>query len=323
MMVDEIAKLGLMIGGFLASKDMLNKLLGPTAEYLGEGMRHLVARSRQNVGTILSAAWKKLGDKLGEPGQVNPRILKHIIDEGRFIEDEFAAEYFGGLLASARTKGGQDDSLLPLLDLVKSMPVIQLRLHFIIYDLVARLPYGRETADRPDLWNGLILTLDAVELVEALSLETGSRELRAHEAVLGLIDAKLIEGQYALRLGEVQAAWVQDMPVGKELVVRPNPKGADLFLKALGLRQMRPDVITSVVVEDRLLEPVKAAMMAPVPARHTYEVITDPVETALDEMEHKVDELVDELKDEIETLRDQTDEAGVQPRPSDDDGGSA
>jgi hypothetical protein len=42
-------------------------------------------------------------------------VFKQIWDEGRFIEDELAVEYFGGLLASARPPDGKDDRILPFL----------------------------------------------------------------------------------------------------------------------------------------------------------------------------------------------------------------
>ena len=69
LMSDELARIGLTAAGLLASKDMLNKLLGPTADYLGDGLRDLVKRSCDNVGRVFSAAWRKLGRAVDQPGQ--------------------------------------------------------------------------------------------------------------------------------------------------------------------------------------------------------------------------------------------------------------
>jgi len=124
-MPDDLPSLGLAIGGILASKDLLNKLLGPTAEYLGENLKGVVERSAKNTARILQVAYGKLKDRLGDNGQVPPRVLKGVIDEGRFVEDALATEYFGGLLASSRSETG-DDTVLPYVNLVKSMPLIQL-----------------------------------------------------------------------------------------------------------------------------------------------------------------------------------------------------
>jgi hypothetical protein len=59
----------------LASKDVLNKLLGPTADYVGGEMKGLVEKCNVNIGSILARAVKRLGTRLDEPGQVSPRIL--------------------------------------------------------------------------------------------------------------------------------------------------------------------------------------------------------------------------------------------------------
>jgi len=120
----------------LASKDMLNRLLGPTADYIGEKLEGLVKKCDINLGRIFTHAVKKLGPKIDEPGVVNPRVLKQVWSEGAFVEDELAAEYFGGLLASARTPDGKDDRVLSLLSTVRDLSVYDLRLHYLIYSLV-------------------------------------------------------------------------------------------------------------------------------------------------------------------------------------------
>ena len=107
-MVDSSTMVGTGIA-LLASKDLLNKVLGPTADYVGEEVKHLVERANVNLGTIFKSAERKLGSKVDSPGAVNPRVFKQIWDEGRFIEDELAAEYFGGLLASSRSPDGKNE----------------------------------------------------------------------------------------------------------------------------------------------------------------------------------------------------------------------
>jgi len=47
-------------GGILASKDILNKLLGPTADYFGLGTRNLVQKSVENLNRIFLAAFEKV-----------------------------------------------------------------------------------------------------------------------------------------------------------------------------------------------------------------------------------------------------------------------
>ena len=73
--------IGTAITAYLA-KDGIAKLLGPTADYLGKELRNLTERRIQSIGRIFSNASEKLGNKLEEPGQVPPRILKTVMNEG-------------------------------------------------------------------------------------------------------------------------------------------------------------------------------------------------------------------------------------------------
>ncbi|NAZ18194.1 hypothetical protein GT020_19410, partial [Glutamicibacter soli] len=90
-------------------KDGLEKLLGPTADYLGGELQEFTKKRINNVGKIFKKAENKLGDKINSPGGVPPKVLKTIINEGSYSDDELAAEYFGGVLASARTELTRDD----------------------------------------------------------------------------------------------------------------------------------------------------------------------------------------------------------------------
>ena len=128
----------------LASKDMLNRLLGPTADYIGGEVKGLVEKCNVNLGRIFDDAVKKLGRKIEEPGAVNPRVLKQVWSEGAFIEDELAAEYFGGLLASARSGDGKDDRMLMPLAAIRDLSVYDMKLHFLVYSLMRAFFVGSE-----------------------------------------------------------------------------------------------------------------------------------------------------------------------------------
>ncbi|MCO7613300.1 hypothetical protein NJH83_24005 [Pseudomonas chlororaphis] len=126
------------------SKDGVAKLLGPTADYLGGELKTFVEKSQKNIASIFKRAENKAGHKLDEPGVVNARVLRHVIDEGRFTEEELFAEYFGGVLASARTSDGVDDRGVYYAQIVQSMSVYQLRLHYLVYYLMWNLAKGRQ-----------------------------------------------------------------------------------------------------------------------------------------------------------------------------------
>lgn len=110
------------------------KLLGPTADYIGEGVKDWVDLRRQNVNRIFDAAEYKIDlEQLDEPGAVPPRILKGVMDDGSFMEDEVGSEYFAGLLAASRSPEGNDDSSVPSVALIGRLSSFQLRAHFVLY----------------------------------------------------------------------------------------------------------------------------------------------------------------------------------------------
>ena len=143
-MVDPITMSAGAVAAAYLSKDGVAKLLGPTAEYLGGELKSLVEKSQRNVGAIFKSAATKAGDQLGKPGVVNARVLKHIIDEGRFTEEELFAEYVGGVLASARTEDGVDDRGVYYAQIIQSMSVYQLRTHYLFYYLIWNLAKGQQ-----------------------------------------------------------------------------------------------------------------------------------------------------------------------------------
>jgi hypothetical protein len=110
------------------------KLLGPTADYVGEGVKSWAQHRVENVQRIFNAAEYKLDqDVLSEPGAVSPRVLTGILDEGSFREDEVGVEYFAGVLATSRSRGGYDDRGATAIAVLDGMSTFQLRAHYVLY----------------------------------------------------------------------------------------------------------------------------------------------------------------------------------------------
>src|SRR5438046_2288692 len=99
-------------------------------------MKNLIERCNINVGRIFASAWRKLGARLEQPGGVNARVLRAVIAEGAFCDDELAAEYFGGILAAARGEDLSDDRATTFLALVRDMSIYQIRLHYLCYSVL-------------------------------------------------------------------------------------------------------------------------------------------------------------------------------------------
>jgi hypothetical protein len=124
-----LAILGSAVGG----AKLVEKILGPTAEYVGTGLRAWTERRVQNVAAIFNKAQEKLGGNIEHEAAVPPRVLKEILDEGSFCDDELTAEYFGGILASSRTPTGRDDRGATYLRLTSELSTYQIRFHYICY----------------------------------------------------------------------------------------------------------------------------------------------------------------------------------------------
>lgn len=135
----EPTTVGLAALGAYLSKDAINKLLGPTFDYLGDEFKAFTQKRVENVGKIFSNAEKKLGDKLHRPGQVPPKVLKTIINEGSYADDAIATEYFGGVLASSRTEVGRDDRGDRLAKMIDNLSAYQIRSHYLIYSTISEL----------------------------------------------------------------------------------------------------------------------------------------------------------------------------------------
>src|SRR5664279_502578 len=98
-MTDPVTTIGLGAVAAYLGKDGVAKLLGPTADYLGTGLRDFTQRRAEAIGKIFGSAYKKLGPKAEQPGEVPPKVLKSVLNEGSYASDPLAIEYFGGILA--------------------------------------------------------------------------------------------------------------------------------------------------------------------------------------------------------------------------------
>ena len=85
----------------LGSASILKKLLGPTADYVGDELKEITRMRVENLKQIFANATKKVGDGIDKPGAVPPKVLYGILSEGSFCDDLFVGEYMGGVLASS------------------------------------------------------------------------------------------------------------------------------------------------------------------------------------------------------------------------------
>ena len=242
-----ITILGTAIAGAVGGAKVVEKLLGPTADYLGEGLREWTQRRVENVGRIFNNAANRLGDSIEQPGRVPPKLLKEILDAGSFCDDELAAEYYGGILASGRTENGRDDRAATYVTLISQLSTYQIRFHFIFYTVLRQKFMGADL--RPtfgeDLGKMIVyLPLSLLNSAMDFSNDELQWDILLH-CFTGLYRQQLIEAAFAGRASHLNEVGRKDLgPQWHDVeedgfVMAPTMHGIDFYLWAMGVRRSR------------------------------------------------------------------------------------
>ena len=235
-----------ILGSAIGGAKLIEKLLGPTAAYLGDLGRDWTRHRIENVSRIFKNATNRLGDTIEQPGRVPPRLLKEILDEGSVCEDELTAEYYGGILASGRTELGRDDRAVTYVKLISHLSTYQIRFHYVFYVLLRRRylnsdlrPAFGEDLERMFLYLPVSFVAEVMEFVPD---EPGGDIL--HHCVEGLSWQRLI-GNYAIgsavNINDSAKAsglyrWQEVERAG--ILAMPSSHGIELFLWAMGRRSI-------------------------------------------------------------------------------------
>lgn len=124
----------LAAGTYQLTKESVQRILGPTFDHYGQELQSWVDRREENVARIFSKAEGKMGPNPDPDEAVAPRVLKGVLNEGAFCEDEVMAEYFGGVLASSKTHEGRDDRGTVYTSLLSRLSTYHIRAHYILYE---------------------------------------------------------------------------------------------------------------------------------------------------------------------------------------------
>jgi len=217
-------------------KDGIQKLLGPTADYLGNGLRDLTQKRAENVARIFQRAEAKLSKEKHDTGSVPPKVLKTIINDGSYNDDDIAVEYFGGVLASSKTELGRDDRGARIAKHVDEMSTYQLRTHFLIYSTIKHL-----FKDKGFLFNMndrvkmevFIPFSQYSHLMEFTNEELAKADTLLRHTLFGLANDGLIENNFQYGSKD---SMVKRVPKAEfdGFVCQPSALGAELYLWAFG-----------------------------------------------------------------------------------------
>ncbi|MEO1091880.1 MAG: hypothetical protein AAFX81_14715 [Pseudomonadota bacterium] len=228
--------------GYLG-KDAIQRLLGPTADYLGGELENFVKNRHDNIDRIFRSAIRKSSD-LDDDKVVSPRILKEVVNEGSYMNDEVGVEYVGGILASSRSDDAKNDHGLWFAQKVKTLSTYDLRLHYLFYrSLQAILTLNDDALLRRGARKGLWVFVDAGEIFRSFELTfdngknnwhlfTSSFRVLVNEDLLG---SEIVYGNKDFIEKELlEKKNISATLPGSGLLTHPTITGVELYLWAFG-----------------------------------------------------------------------------------------
>lgn len=227
------------------------KVLGPPAEAIGN---HLKARIEAWSEDALARRVLQRAEAKIDPtrsGRVPPRVAADIFEKAQWADDEFVAEYLSGVLASARTPVGKDDSAVSWTALVGRLSSDQLRAHYLLYTGLREKLVGQHFENIADYEQKRFL-VSYDDLIPAFEWEqvTSYSAARLVEAIYGLEREGLIadasHGSRAFWEKFAQPRWKKEFPPGQGFFMfRAATAGTMLYLRAHGFASAATNLYVS------------------------------------------------------------------------------
>ena len=228
----------------LGSKDIIVKVLGPTADYIGTELKSFTENRIKNLKQIFSNAHKKLGNKINTNGSVSPKVLRGIINEGSYADDFLSIEYFSGVLASSRTSISRDDRGTYFNSLISRLSTYQLRMHYIFYHALKKkfngenINFGLENERKK--MRLLIPWFSFFKAMDFTNEEVSQSATYVDHIINGLLREQLIDPWFQFGNKEFLKKFSKDISEHGGLLLQPNRIGFELFFWAYGLGDENP-----------------------------------------------------------------------------------
>jgi hypothetical protein len=225
-----------------AGNDLIMKFFGPSAEYLGIRMQqYLEERGKRNTERVLSRALMKTKN-LDRPGQVPPRVMKELLENAPFCDDEVSVDYVSGVLASSRTETG-DDRGSALMSTISRLSSVTLRAHYVFYSEFSRI--------FQDCGMNIFRDLDIAKVRLFIPFPVFWTAMGTHEPELPHIFAALRREQLVgdgYSAGTSTALQIRHSHEGNEspsipdagITLSPSLAGIELYMWSMGLGQRDP-----------------------------------------------------------------------------------
>jgi hypothetical protein len=207
---------------------LLARVLGPSADAVGEDLRTYTEYRARNVARIVERADAKSRSR-GAGTRVNPRVAHVLLADGSYCDDELMANYLGGVLAGSRTPDGLDDRAVAWSKVITSLSSLQIRAHYLLY---------REWAARLRVIAVYDLGVDAVRIQATMEVSsTEFAKLLVAESDVEDNDAMSHAIGGLARVGLLDAKFLYN---GELVRVIPSIMGLELYGWAQGLPGLSP-----------------------------------------------------------------------------------
>lgn len=245
---------------------VVDKLLGPTAEVMGKELEAWYT-ARRNLQKVARRASERTN--LEDGGGVPPRVVAEVFEKAQWADDEFVAEYLSGVLASARTTDGANDSGVSWTALVGRMSADQIALHWVLY---AAFQASMRDASATEFWPATLqqVVVDYGTLWTSLGWELNESILiRTMDAAYGLrregLLADLTHGDGAYLQDEV--TWTRGHAFDRNaayLTFKVTGDGVGLLLHSVGegkrwLAEISSQEVSQAVDQTEMLPKVQAS----------------------------------------------------------------
>jgi hypothetical protein len=212
---------------------LLLDVCGPSAKYLGGEFASYTKTGVENLKQVFGKAARHIQKLKKTEGQVPPRVLKSVLSEGYFCEDELQASYLGGVLASSKGPVPRDDRALTYCSMLSSLSAYQIRTHYILYSSILRSAGDRlpEHMRWMSPRNDITVILGDQHYAKAMEFsDTEDAKLIAEHSFIGLENKGLSEG------GMRVMNWsnIVDGTPNPFRVLYPTTPGIELFVWSLG-----------------------------------------------------------------------------------------
>jgi hypothetical protein len=255
-----------ILGGAIGSAKVVEKILGPTADYIGGQLKEWTVKKVNNTANIFKNAEKKLGNKINEDGKVPAKVLKGILEEGAWCEEELQVEYFGGVLASSRTGISRDDRGAYFISLISRLSTYQLRTHYIVYQLIKDYFDGQpfnigDSKDRREM--ELFIPFTTYTQAMDFTLEESNKfvNILTH-SIWGLNKEDLIDQIHYGPVDFIQKKYSDAKESG--IILQPTSLGVELFMWAYGHGQRADNDFFSPEIQFKNDQNIKIGISIPI-----------------------------------------------------------